>query len=147
VRQAELTQDWSYFRKMQPQILRAVGFLKTLREKAKAEGSVNGRYGLLAQGVGDGGLGTLASEFINTLWVLAGLRAGVEAAERLGLSGFEDMRQFYAELCASMNAAAKQEMRRHPGGFEYLPMLVKEDPQWSLPEWDQPRPQSGQWAL
>jgi hypothetical protein len=147
VRQAELTQDWSYFHKMQPQILRAVGFLKSLRDKAKAEGSVNGRYGLLAQGFGDGGLGTLASEFTNTLWVLAGLKAGVEAAERLGLSGFEDMRQLYGELRASLIAAAKQEMRRHPNGFEYLPMLVKEDPQWSLPEWDQPRPQSGQWAL
>jgi hypothetical protein len=147
VRQAELTQDWSYFRKIQPQILKAVAFLKSLREKAKAEGSVNGRYGLLAQGFGDGGLGTLASEFTNTLWVLAGLKAGIEAADRLGLSGFEDMKQFYTELRASMVAAAKQEMRRHSEGFEYLPMLVKEDPQWKLSEWEQPRPQSGQWAL
>jgi hypothetical protein len=147
VRQAELTQDWSYFRKLQPQILRAVAFLRSLRETAKAEGSVNGRYGLLAQGFGDGGLGTLASEFTNTLWALAGLKAGVEAADQLGLSGFDDMKQFYTELRASMVAAAKQEMRRHPEGFEYLPMLVKEDPQWKLSEWDQPRPQSGQWAL
>jgi hypothetical protein len=147
VRQAELTQDWSYFRKIQPQILKAVAFLKSLREKAKAEGSVNGRYGLLAQGFGDGGLGTLASEFTNTLWVLAGLKAGVEAADRLGLSGFEDMKHFYTELRTSMVAAAKQEMRRHPEGFKYLHMLVKDDPQWKLSEWDQPRPQSGQWAL
>jgi hypothetical protein len=74
--------------------LRAVAFLKSLREKAKAEGSVNGRYGLLAQGYGDGGLRTLAPEFTNTLWVLAGLKAGVEAAGHLGLSGFDDMKQF-----------------------------------------------------
>jgi hypothetical protein len=147
VRQAELTQDWSYFRKIQPQILRAVAFLKSLREKARAEGNVNGRYGLLAQGYGDGGLGTLASEFTNTLWALAGLKAGVEAADHLGLSGFDDMKQFYDELRASLIAAAQQEMRQHPAGFQYLPMLVKEDPQWKLTEWDQPRPQSGQWAL
>jgi len=45
-------------------------------------------------------------------------------------------------------AAAKQEMREHPGGFSFLPMLMKEDSQWSLPnEWDRPRLQSGQWAL
>jgi hypothetical protein len=39
-------------------------------------------------------------------------------------------------------------MRPHPSGFTYLPMLMKEDPQWLAPdEWDRPRPQSGQWAL
>jgi len=39
-------------------------------------------------------------------------------------------------------------MRRHPEGFDYLPMLVKEDPQWaSAEEWDRPRPQTAQWAL
>ena len=39
-------------------------------------------------------------------------------------------------------------MRRHSSGFEYLPMLMKEDPQWIAPdEWDRPRPQGAQWAL
>ena len=147
VRQAELTQDWTYFRKMQPQVLRAVSYLKGLRDKAKAEGSVNGRYGLLAQGFGDGGLGTLASEFTNTLWVLASLKSAVNAADRLGIAGFEDTKQFYSELRSAFSAAAKQEMRKHPAGFEYLHMLTKEDPQWSLPEWDRPRPQTAQWAL
>jgi hypothetical protein len=147
VRQAELTQDWTYFRKMQPQVLQAVSYLKSLREKAKAEGSVNGRYGLLAQGFGDGGLGTIASEFTNTLWVLAALKAAVEASERLGISGFEDTKQFYTDLRQCFFAAAKQEMRTHPAGFDFLPMLVKEDPQWALEEWSQPRPQAAQWAL
>jgi len=147
VRQAELTQDWSYFRTMQPQMLRAAAFLKSLREKAKTGNSANGRYGLLPNGFGDGGLGTIASEFTNTLWVLAGLKAGSDAADRLGLSGFEDMRKLYEDLRAAMVSAARQEMRRYPAGFEYLPMVAKEDPQWALPEWDRPRPQSGQWAL
>jgi hypothetical protein len=148
VRQAELSQDWSYFRKMQPNVLRAVAFLIALRNKAKSEGGVMGRYGLLPRGFGDGGLAGLRPEFTNTLWVLAGLRAVTEAADRLGLSGFEETKKFYQELRSAFFAAAQQEMRQHAGGFAYLPMLMKEDPQWSAPdEWDRPRPQAAQWAL
>ena len=86
VRQAELSQDWSYFRSMQPNVARAVKFLEARRDKARTDGSVNGRYGLLAPGVGDGGLGGTHSEFTNTVWVLAGLKAVTEATDRLGSS-------------------------------------------------------------
>jgi hypothetical protein len=148
VRQAELSQDWSYFRSMQPNVARAVKFLEARRDEAKTDGSVNGRYGLLAPGTGDGGLGGIHSEFTNTVWVLAGLKAVTEAMERLGLPDPAGANQFYAELRSALLAAARQEMRRHPVGFEYLPMVVREDPQWAAPnEWDRPRPQGAQWAL
>lgn len=148
VRQAELSQNWSYFRQMQPKIARAFAFLSALRERAKSENSANGRYGLLARGFGDGGLGGIRSEFTNTVWVLAGLKAVLEAADRQGVGGYEAAKQLYAELRQSFFAAAPQEMRQHPDGFEYLPMLMKEDPQWSAAdEWDRPRPQIAQWAL
>jgi len=39
-------------------------------------------------------------------------------------------------------------MVRHPNGFEYLPMLAKDDPAWQDPDpWNRPRPQTAQWAL
>ena len=39
-------------------------------------------------------------------------------------------------------------MRDYDGGFRYLPMLLKEDPLWQLPNaWDRPRPQCAQWAM
>ncbi|MGO8785862.1 MAG: twin-arginine translocation signal domain-containing protein [Terriglobia bacterium] len=148
VRQAELGQDWSYFRKMQPNVLRAVKFLVDLRDKAKSAGGVMGGYGLLPPGFGDGGLGGVRPEFTNTLWVLAGLKAVTEAADRQRMSGFEDTKRFYGELRSAFLTAAQREMRQHPGGFSYLPMLMKEDAQWSAPdEWDRPRPQGAQWAL
>ena len=148
VRQAELSQDWSYFRSMQPNAVGAVRFLVSLRDKAKGDGSINGRYGLLAPGFGDGGLGGIHSEFTNTLWVLAGLKALTEATDRLGLPDPGGAKPFYKELRAAFFAAARQEMRRHADGFDYLPMLVKEDPLWSVPEeWARPRPQGAQWAL
>src|SRR5271157_494098 len=148
VRQAELSQDWSYFRSMQPNVARAVKFLEAKRDEAKTDGSVNGRYGLLAPGVGDGGLGGTHSEFTNTVWVLAGLKAVTEPMDRLGLPDPAGAKQFYSELRSAFIAAARQEMRRHPDGFEYLPMLVNEDPLWTATdEWRRPRPQTAQWAL
>ena len=149
VRQAELARDWSYFQKMQPEWLRAVRFLSANRDQARREGSANGKYGLLAKGFGDGGIGGgLREELTNTLWALAGLRATVEAAERLRLSGAEAAREFYSQLRQAFFAAARGQMRRHPDGFDFLPMLLKEDPGWTDPdEWKRPRPQTGQWAL
>jgi len=149
VRQAELSRDWGYFRQMQAQVLRAVEFLMELRDKARSEGSANGGYGLLARGFGDGGLGGgVRSEFTNTLWVLAGLGAVTQAADRLGLEGFATARKFYNELRDACFAAMRKEMRRHADGFEFLPMLMKEDRQWEADEeWERPRPQVAQWAL
>jgi len=148
VRQAELSQDWSYFREMQPHVQRAVKFLVSLRDGARSGRSINGHYGLLAPGFGDGGLDGVRSEFTNTLWVLAGLKAVTEAMDRLGLADLGGAKQFYNELRAAFFAAARQEMRRHAEGFDYLPMLAKGDPQWaSADDWDRPRPQTAQWAL
>jgi hypothetical protein len=148
VRQAELSQDWSYFRAKQPEVVRAVKFLTGIRDQAKTDGSINGRYGLLAPGYGDGGLPNIHSEFTNTVWVLAGLKAVIEAADKLGLADPGGAKPLYQELRAAFMAAARQEMRRHADGFDYLPMLAKDDPLWSAPdEWDRPRPQTAQWAL
>jgi hypothetical protein len=148
VRQAELAQDWSYFRKMTPNLLRAAGYLEGLRDKARSEGSANGRYGLLARGFGDGGLGGVRSEFTNTLWAVAGLQAVSEAAEQLEVAELARVGRFTKELRTALVAAARQEMRRHPAGFDYLPMLMKEDAAWNAEdEWERPRPQTAQWAL
>ena len=149
VRQAELAQDWAYFRRMQPQVLKAVAFLGELRERARQEGSACGRYGLLARGFGDGGLGGGArDEFTNTIWVLAGLGAVAEAAERQQVSGLAGVRRLHDELRTACFAAMRQEMRRHPAGFDYLPMLMKNDAAWDAPDpWERPQPQVAQWAL
>jgi hypothetical protein len=148
VRQCELSQDWSYFRLMAPNLLRAARYLETVRDEERRQRKTVSDYGLITPGFGDGGLGGVRPEFTNTIWALAGLRAAAEAAERLGMNEFAPVRRFHDELHAACLAAAKQEMRRHPRGFEYLPMLFKEDPAWNAPdEWDRPKPQNAQWAM
>lgn len=147
-RQCELAQDWSLFHELQPNVLRAVDFLIQLRDKARGGDSVNGKYGLLAPGFCDGGIDGVRSEFTNTLWSLAGLRALVNAAKLTGSASFARAERFYGELLQAMRTAAEQEMVTHPAGFRYLPMLAKGDPSLQDDDpWNRPRPQSAQWAL
>jgi len=148
VRQCELKQDWQFFKDLEPDVRRAIDFLLKLHAEARSGNSANGRYGLLAPGFADGGIGGVRPEFTNTVWTLAGLKAVAEAAERLNMDSLRTARPFYDELRASFFAAAKQEMVRHPDGFDYLPMLAHDDPAWRDPEqWNRPRPQTAQWAL
>lgn len=148
VRQCELKQDWGFFKDLAPNIRRAIGFLVQLRDNARGSDSTNGRYGLLPPGFADGGIGGVRSEFTNTVWALAGLKAVADAAERLDIDSLGTARPFYEQLRASFLAAARAEMVRHPRGFEYLPMLAHDDPAWQDPDpWNRPRPQTAQWAL
>ncbi len=147
VRQCELKQDWQLFKDLESNVRRAIDFLVQLRTQARAGSSANGRYGLLAPGFADGGIGGVRSEFTNTVWALAGLKAVTQAADQLGID-LVSGRTLYQELRAAFLAAAKEEMVRHPDGFEYLPMLAHDDPSWHDPDpWQRPRPQTAQWAL
>jgi hypothetical protein len=148
VRQCELKQDWQFFKELEPNVRRAIDFLVQLRDRARAGHTTNGRYGLLAPGFADGGIGGVRSEFTNTVWTLAGLKAVAEAAERLQMDSLRTSRTFYEELRSSFLEAAKGEMVHDPRGFDYLPMLAREDPSWRDPDpWNRPRPQTAQWAL
>ena len=148
VRQCELSQDWSLLRELEPEVAHAIEFLRSLQALAVNQGSDLGRYGLLARGFADGGIGGVRDEFTNTLWTLAGLKALSEAAEDQHIDSLKDAAKLHAELKSAFAKAASLEMRRYETGFDYLPMLLKSDPEWDLPDpWDRPRPQSAQWAL
>jgi hypothetical protein len=148
VRQCELKQDWTFFRDLEPNLVRALDFLINLRDPAMKSQSTNGHYGLLAPGFADGGIGGVHSEFTNTVWTLAALRAVADAAAQLKMSSLAKAGKFSRELYAAFQQMATKEMVRHPAGFEYLPMLAHDDPSVSDPDpWSRPRPQTAQWAL
>ena len=146
VRQCELSQDWTDFRELTPRIRHAAEFLEAMRDKGRTEGSPSGKYGLLAIGFSDGGF-TKGNEFTNQLWALSGLQAATQAAGGPAVNGLERAAKFYTELRSAFEAAAAKEMVHHSAGFDYLPMVMREDPAWNKSEWDRPRPQSAQWAL
>jgi hypothetical protein len=148
VRQCELKQDWSLFRELEPNLSRAIDFLIGLRDQARSGNSTNGGYRLLAPGFADGGIDGVRSEFTNTVWTLAGLRAVAAAAKRQALPALDKAAGFYHELYAAMQETAKKEMVRHSAGFDYLPMIAHDDPLVNDPDsWNRPRPQTAQWAL
>lgn len=152
VRQCELKQDWTFFRELEPNVVHALDFLVGLRDKARSGPSINGRYGLLAPGFADGGIGGVRSEFTNTVWTLAALRAVADAADQLKMSSLSRARTFFGELYEAFQQMAKREMVRHPAGFEYLPdylpMIAHDDSSIADPDpWNRPRPQTAQWAL
>jgi len=148
VRQCELKQDWTFFRDFEPNVVRALDFLISLRDQARSGHSANGRYGLLAPGFADGGIGGVRSEFTNTVWTLAALRAVADAADQLKMPALAKAGTFFRELYAAFQQMASKEMVRHPAGFEYLPMIAHDDPSFADPDpWNRPRPQTAQWAL
>ncbi|MGO8797174.1 MAG: hypothetical protein ACLQLC_20330 [Candidatus Sulfotelmatobacter sp.] len=148
VRQCELKQDWTLFHELEPNLVRALKFLIGLRDESRAGKSINGRYGLLAPGFADGGIGGVRSEFTNTVWTLAALRSVADAADQRNMTALARAGQFFQELYDSFQQMAKREMVRHPLGFEYLPMIAHDDPSVTGPDpWDRPRPQTAQWAL
>ena len=148
VRQCELKQDWTFFRDLEPNLVRALDFLINLRDQAMKSQSTNGHYGLLAPGFADGGIGGVHSEFTNTVWTLAALRAVADAAAQLKMSSLAKAGKFSRELYAAFQQMATKEMVWHPAGFEYLPMLAHDDPSVADSDrWSRPRPQTAQWAL
>jgi hypothetical protein len=147
VRACELKQDWSLLRQLAPKVGHAVEFLISLRDEARKDGSPNGKYGMLAPGFPDGGMGGVHFEFTNTLWALAGLRSIANANEELRIADLNRASAFYQELLAGLEKAASDEMVADKRGFRYLPMLMREDPAMHESAWDRPQPQTSQWAL
>ncbi len=134
IRQAELAQDWRYFNELWPDMHKAMMFLRNLRDKAYQDGTPNGKYGLLPEGFGDSGIGGVRPELTNTMWTLIALRSMVEVGDRLFMAKKDMIREFYRELWIAYRQALRDQLRDHPGGFKYLPMLMKEDPRWNDPE-------------
>lgn len=145
IRQAELSQNWDYFSEMYPDAFEAIYALRDLVLKAKGDGSTNGSYGLLPRGFGDSGIGGVRDEYTNTLWTLIATKALHETAKRLQVPKVVELDSFFGELWFAFKASTKKEMKKHPGGFSYLPMLMSSDPRWKeTDERKQPRPQAAQ---
>jgi hypothetical protein len=141
VRQAELSQRMDLVARRVPEMRKGLEFLKSMRAKGLTEDTIVGRYGLHAMSFGDGGL-PKCNEFTNALWMLAGLRAVTGAQPDLS-----DFRSFHDDYLRVFRTAATREMRRHPQGFDFLPMTMKDDPLWQVPENKWIQLQTGQWAL
>ncbi len=145
VRQAELSQNWDYFNELYPDAYKGLMALKDMSGQAFNDGSAIGKYGLLPKGFGDSGISGIRDEFTNTLWTMMALQSILQVSDRFFLDKRSEIRTYYGQLRTAFLAAAKQELRKHPNRFSYLPMLMKSDPQWQETDpLKQPKPQAAQ---
>lgn len=163
VRQCELMDDSSKLTQLWPTVKRAIAYLDSLREKSKENGPDAPEYGLLPTAFGDGGIGGKRPEYTNALWILAGLKAVADAAQRLGLADdAAHVRASYDSLMQSFRQHAARDLRTLEDGTPYLPMVMPDsgsayifntaDPTAPPPgipahPWDRITPATATWSL
>lgn len=156
VRQCELMGDDDRLVEIWPVVQRAVAYIESMRAEAYALPKEAPNYGLMPDSFADGGIGGKRAEYTTPLWVLVGLKAVAEAAQRLGEQ--EDaahFRRVYDELYADFERCYARDRKTLPNGVTYLPqwMAGSGDHVWNPAFQGEPpmhrrlNPQSGTWAL
>ena len=138
-RQARLLQDKQWLRQRWPQFRRAVGAIEKLRRMGSSADPQALNYRLSPEGFGDGGVGFRA-EFTNDYWLLAGMKAAVEAARWLGeTTDAEAWEKEYVDFEQAFQKAIARDAKTDALGNRYIPAVMGP----AMPEY----PTRGQWAF
>jgi hypothetical protein len=138
-RHAQMRRDKSWLRQRWPQFRRAVQAISKLRRWGSSADPKALNYRLSPEGFGDGGIGFTA-EFTNNYWLLAGLKAGVEAARWLGES--QDAAAWdaeYQDFIEVFQKAIARDAKTDDQGNRYIPAVMGP----AAPD----HPTRGQWAF
>jgi hypothetical protein len=138
-RHAELLGDKEWLRQRWPQFRRAVEATEALRRFDTSADPRALNYHLSPEGFGDGGVG-FAAEFTNDYWLLAGMKAAVEAARWLGeTQDAEAWEKEYVDFDQVFQKAIARDAKTDARGNRYIPAVMGSD----VPE----HPTRGQWAF
>ncbi|MFZ4484214.1 MAG: hypothetical protein ACOYOL_09585 [Chthoniobacterales bacterium] len=125
VRQCELSADWARLGELWPTILRALDFIRSVREEAAALPRDHVAHGLWPDSFPDGGMGGVRPEYTGVLWTLVGLKFAARAARSLKKD--EDAATFereYGSLWEAFKKHAAKNFKVTADGFTYLPMAI-----------------------
>ena len=137
-RHAQLTGDWDWLRSMWPRVERQVDQIVAYRRMTMDDPN-QANYGLMPIGFGDGGLGGKHREYTNIYWTLAGLRAAIEIADRLGRPERQAWQAEFRDYWEHFERARHRDKRTDRFGNVYVPVtMTGEAPQ---------APQRGAWAF
>jgi hypothetical protein len=138
-RHARMTQDREWLLKRWPQFVRGVEAVQTLRRTGSSADPKALNYRLSPVGFGDGGIGREA-EYTNNHWLLAGMRAAIEAAEWLGKAAeTKAWKEQYADFQDAFRKAIQRDAKTDANGNRYIPAVMgPKTPQF---------PTRGQWAF
>jgi hypothetical protein len=136
---ARMAQDKEWLRRRWPQFRRAVAAIGKLRRSGSSADPKALNYRLCPEGFGDGGI-MIAAEFTSDHWLLAGMKAAVEAARWLGetadLAAWE---KEYADFEEAFQKAITRDAKTDAQGNRYIPAVMGPE----TPD----EPSRGQWAF
>jgi len=155
-RHARMTQDKQWLLAHWPQFSRAVGAIEKFRHMGSSADPSAPNYGLSPVGFGDGGV-MVQAEFTNDHWLLAGMKAALDAAQWLGESAdAEAWGKEYADFNSAFQKAIARDARTDAHGNRYIPALMGEQPKESaegneyvptIVSDDEKETASGEWAF
>jgi len=136
-RHAQLTGDWDWLHKMWPVVEANVTKIIEYRKMTMDDpGQAN--YGLMPIGFGDGGLGGKHREYTNVYWTLAGLKAAIQMAQKLGKST-DAWKVEYKDYWQTFDKARHRDKLTDAFGNVYVPPTMKGE--------QKQLPQRGAWAF
>jgi hypothetical protein len=156
VRQAELSPSNDDNRKQWPLIMKAVGYLESLRRRAKELDPSHPAAGLLPPAYPDGGIGGERAEFLTPLWTLAGLNRVRKSAQLLELhQDLKRIEELFHSLKQDFLTHAERDLTQLPEGTPYLRMwrgkqsdhITLPDHKGTLMPWETLGLTSGTWAF
>lgn len=139
IRQCELMADDQRLRELWPTVLRAVGYIRRLREEAEAMGPEYPGQKLFPPALVDGGIKGPFGDYATASWMLFGLKSAAEAGQRLDLPDHQEVRDLFTEVLHGFHQCAHRDTAATPEGNPYLPMIMEVRPF--------NRPQSATWAF
>jgi hypothetical protein len=123
-RHARMTQDKQWLRAHWPQFSRAAGAIEKFRHSGSSANPSAPNYHLSPVGFGDGGI-MVEAEYTNNHWMLAGMKAAVEAAQWLGeTADAETWGKQYADYSSTFQKAIKRDARTDTHGNRYIPAVM-----------------------
>lgn len=156
IRQVELSGRHDLLTALWPTILNAVAYIERLRAQADALSEDAPGHGLIPPAFGDGGVGGERGEYTTPAWILFGLKAAADAAERFGyVEDASRLRRDFETLLANFRSHVRKHQKRLPDGTPYIPAVYDESGlhHW-IPGYPEPvqrqhelQPQTATWAL
>jgi len=137
-RHAQLTGDWEWLESMWPKVEQNVNQIISYR-RMTLDDPDQANYGLMPPGFGDGGLGGIHREYTNVYWTLAGLRAAIEAAEKLNKQIRSKWEAEYQDYWQVFDKSRNRDKLTDSFGNVYVPVTMKGE--------QQQLPQRGAWAF
>ena len=109
-RHAQLTGDKQWLESKWDNVVRAVGFIDTMRYRTMTDKNAP-NYGLIPDGFSDGGLGEMKMEYTNVYWTLNGLKSAVDIAKTLQKEKEDVYKRQVAGLAAACRPTSRGSVR------------------------------------